>query len=158
MVYPTGKDTKHIKDQIKGTVGYLEYIRKIRKRQGKPTWCWNEKDQSINSDSYNPLTSKILYLPTQEGISASCLFLQDKFTHEQLDAFCNLMNSVLTHNNFNFDGKYFKQVFGTSMGTKMAPIMACLFIGGSTLMESTSNKCLVPAWVPKWHPSWLASS
>ena len=42
-------------------------------------------------------------------------FLQDKFTNEQLDAFCDFMNIVLTHNNFTFDGKHFKQVFGTSM-------------------------------------------
>ena len=30
---------------------------------------------------------------------------------------------------FTFDGKHFKQLFGTSMGTKMALSMACLFIG-----------------------------
>ena len=68
-------------------------------------------------------------IPTQEGISASRSFLQDKFTHEQLDAFCDLMNIVPTHNNFTFDGKHYKQVFGTSMGTKMAPSMACLLMG-----------------------------
>ena len=62
-------------------------------------------------------------IPTQEGISASRSFLQDKFTHEQLDAFCDLINIVLIHNNFNFDGKHYKQVFATSMGTKMAPSM-----------------------------------
>ena len=27
MFYPTDKDTKHIKDQIMGTEGYLEYTK-----------------------------------------------------------------------------------------------------------------------------------
>ena len=65
-------------------------------------------------------------IPTQAGISASRSFLQDKFTHEEFDAFCDLMNIVLIHNNFKFDVKPFRQIFGGSMGTKMAPNMACL--------------------------------
>ena len=86
-------------------------------------------------------------IPTQEGISACRSFLQDKFTSQQLDAFCDLMNIVLTHNNFTFNGKHFKQVFGTSMGTKMAPSMACLFMGRleETMLSGVTKKPLM--WI-----------
>ena len=53
---------------------------------------------------------------TQEGISASRSFLQDKITHEVLDDFCDLINIVLIHNNFTFDSKHFRQLFGTLYG------------------------------------------
>ena len=44
MVNPTDTDTTHIKDQLMGTEGYLEYM-KDRKKQGKPTWCGERKRQ-----------------------------------------------------------------------------------------------------------------
>ena len=84
-------------------------------------------------------------IPTKEGISASRSLFQDKFTHEQLDDFCDLMNIVLIHNNFTFDGKHFRQLFGTSMGTKMAPSMACRFMGGleEAMLSGVNKKRLV---------------
>ena len=39
------------------------------------------------------------------------------------------MNHVLTKNNFTFFDKHYLQVHGTAMGTRMAPSMACLFMG-----------------------------
>ena len=39
-----------------------------------------------------------------------------------------LMNTVLGHNYFEFNGSMFKQIQGTAMGTKMAPAFACLFM------------------------------
>ena len=86
-------------------------------------------------------------IPTQEGISASRSLLQDKFAHEQLDDFCDLMNIVLIHKNFTFVGKHFRQLFGTSMGTKMAPSMACLFMGclEEAMLSGVNKKTLV--WI-----------
>ena len=84
-------------------------------------------------------------IPTQEGITASRSLLQDKFTHEQLDNFCDLMNIVLIYNNFTFGGKHFRQLFGTSMGTKMAPSMACRFMGRleEAMLSGVNKKPLV---------------
>ena len=40
-----------------------------------------------------------------------------------------LMNHALTKNTFTFLDKHYLQVYGTAMGTRMAPSMACLFMG-----------------------------
>jgi len=86
-------------------------------------------------------------IPTEEGIAACRSFLEHAFSHEQLDAFCELMRLVLTHNNFTFNGTHYKQIFGTSMGTKLAPSMACLFMGRleERLLSSVSKKPLM--WI-----------
>ena len=39
------------------------------------------------------------------------------------------MNLVLKHNVFEFDEKFYLQIQGTAMGTKMAPVYANLFMG-----------------------------
>ena len=81
-------------------------------------------------------------IPTQEGIDACRTFLTQEFTNDQLTSFCKLMEIVLTRNNFTFHGDHYVQVFGTSMGTKMAPSMACLFMGSleDRLLNSYSKK------------------
>ena len=86
-------------------------------------------------------------IPTPEGIDACRSFLLQSFTAPQLDAFSDLMEIVLTHNNFTFNGSHYKQVFGTSMGTKMAPSMACLFMGRleQRLLSSCPKKPLL--WI-----------
>ena len=40
-----------------------------------------------------------------------------------------LLELVLNGNIFEFNGKIFKQKIGTSMGTKVAPTYACIFMG-----------------------------
>ena len=40
-----------------------------------------------------------------------------------------LLDLVLNGNIFEFNGKIFKQKIGTSMGTKVAPTYACIFMG-----------------------------
>jgi len=84
-------------------------------------------------------------IPTQEAIDACRSFLQHDLSPEKLDAFCDLMKLVLTQNNFTFNGDHFLQIFGTSMGTKMAPSMACLFMGilENRLLESVQKKPLL---------------
>ena len=45
------------------------------------------------------------------------------------DILGELMNLVLKHNVFEFDKKFYLQIQGTAMGTKMAPTYANLFMG-----------------------------
>lgn len=47
------------------------------------------------------------------------------------------MEIVLTNNTFTFNGKHFRQIKGTAMGTKMAPIYATLALG---YLEETMYK------------------
>ena len=48
MVDPTDKDTKHIKDQSMGTVGYLEYTKENEKGMVNQLDVRNKKDQHNN--------------------------------------------------------------------------------------------------------------
>ena len=40
-----------------------------------------------------------------------------------------LISTILTKNNFSFNGEYYLQTQGTAMGTKMAPSYANIFMG-----------------------------
>ena len=69
-------------------------------------------------------------IPHEEGLRASEHFLNKrKNTTIPTDFLIKLMEFVLTHNNFEFNGKHYVQKQGTAMGTKMAPSYACLFMG-----------------------------
>ena len=117
----------------------------------KMTWTFLCKIETVNENGPLPpnvilatmdVSSLYTNIPTQEGIDACCTFLTQEFTNDQLNSFCELMEIVLTCNNFIFDGDHYVQVFGTSMGTKMAPSMACLFMGSleDCLLNSYSKK------------------
>ncbi|XP_072042799.1 uncharacterized protein [Amphiura filiformis] len=75
------------------------------------------------------VTSLYTNIPFSEGISATCEALsRSGHTSPPIDDLKALMNHVLTKNNFTFMGDHYLQVFGTSMGTRMAPSFACLFM------------------------------
>ena len=84
-------------------------------------------------------------IPTLEGIAACRSFLEHSMSPEKVDSFCELMEIVLTHNNFVFGEDHYLQISGTSMGTKMAPSMACLFMGvlESQLLSSSPRAPLM---------------
>ena len=43
--------------------------------------------------------------------------------------FLKIIDHILKNNVFQFDGKFFQQIFGTAMGTPMAPTIANIFMG-----------------------------
>ena len=57
-----------------------------------------------------------------------------------------IMNHVLTKNNFTFLDKLYLQVHGTAMGTRMAPSMACLFMGKLEERMLASAPCRPWIW------------
>ena len=78
---------------------------------------------------------KSLYtcIPHQEGIAAckEALSSTPEDNPERPDIFvlvC-LLEIVLKNNTFEFDNKFYKQLQGTAMGTKLAPAYANLFMG-----------------------------
>ena len=56
------------------------------------------------------------------------------------------MNHVLIKNNFTFLDKHYLQVHGTAMGTRMAPSMACLFMGKLEERMLASAPCRPWMW------------
>jgi hypothetical protein len=65
-----------------------------------------------------------------------------------VDVVVEVADHVLQNNVFNFEGKIFKQVMGTAMGTPMAPSAANLFMG--MLEERLLNQSPVPVNKEFW--------
>ena len=68
------------------------------------------------------------YIPHDEGVRVCSVALAKAgHTSPPISDIANLMELVLTKNNFSFLGKHYLQMHGTAMGTCMAPSYACLF-------------------------------
>lgn len=69
-------------------------------------------------------------IPHDDGIRACDHFMAEGGkSQETRTAISSLIKLVLTKNNFQFNDVNYLQVFGTAMGTKMAPSYASLFMG-----------------------------
>ena len=69
-------------------------------------------------------------IPHEEGITAceEALNLRESLIPPTADV-CQLIRFILSMNAFNFNNKYYLQIHGTAMGTRMAPSYANLFMG-----------------------------
>ena len=88
------------------------------------------------------VTSLYTNIPHKEGIK-SChnAFIKLESTNPQqppAETLTNLLEIVLKNNVFEFNGKCYKQLFGTAMGSKTAPSYANTFLG------NLENKFLTP--------------
>ena len=75
---------------------------------------------------------KSLYtvIPHNDGLCALRYYLDRRSVHSPpTDTTIRLAELVLTLNNFEFGDDHYDQVKGISMGTKMGPSFACLFMG-----------------------------
>ena len=76
------------------------------------------------------VSSSYTNIPHNEGIEACRHFLstrQDKTL--PTERICDLIRMILGMNNFSFNNEHFLQIYGTAMGTRMAPSYANLFMG-----------------------------
>ncbi|XP_071964222.1 uncharacterized protein [Antedon mediterranea] len=92
------------------------------------------KDYTFSSASAYLFTMDVtaLYtsIPIQDGLSAMRHFIElDNSIKYPASTILRLAELVLNTTAFNFNGKFFRQVSGISMGTKMGPNFACLFMG-----------------------------
>ena len=79
------------------------------------------------------LTSLYTNIPNLEGFQATARFLvkHRKFGNKPepcSQTICQLLNTVLTMNNFRFNNNHYLQVAGTAMGTRVAPTYANIFM------------------------------
>lgn len=75
---------------------------------------------------------KSLYtvIPNHDGLKALQHYLDRRDSKEpSTSTLLRLAELVLTLNAFTHDDKYYKQIGGVSMGTRMGPSYACLFVG-----------------------------
>ena len=70
-------------------------------------------------------------IPHNEGIDACRHFLNTRDRNASpisTETLCDLIRMILTMNNFSFNEKHYLQTHGTTMGTRMAPSYANLFL------------------------------
>ena len=93
------------------------------------------------------MSSLYTNIPHDEGIDACSKDLAESgHTSPPSTDIVTLMNHVLTKNNFTFLDKHYLQVHGTAMGTRMAPSMACLFMGKLEERMLASAPCRPWIW------------
>ncbi|XP_041472560.1 uncharacterized protein LOC121421825 [Lytechinus variegatus] len=115
----------HIKPLVSRAPSYIhdtpEFLRKLN----------DIKDQIPETVIIVTLDVSSLYtnIPHDEGIQASCEALTASgHSSPPISDIKSLMSHVLTKNNFTFMDQHYLQIFGTAMGTRMAPSFACLFM------------------------------
>ncbi|XP_041472561.1 uncharacterized protein LOC121421826 [Lytechinus variegatus] len=115
----------HIKPLVSRAPSYIhdtpEFLRKLN----------DIKDQIPETAIIGTLDVSSLYtnIPHDEGIQASCEALTASgHSSPPISDIKSLMSHVLTKNNFTFMDQHYLQIFGTAMGTRMAPSFACLFM------------------------------
>ena len=67
-------------------------------------------------------------IPTREGLHALREMIKGKFPSTELNLIMTLAGLVLEHHYLEFNGKYWRQVQGTAMGSNFAVVYACLFL------------------------------
>ena len=86
-------------------------------------------------------------IPIEEGLRSIAKYMNphEKIGRLQPSSIIQLLKFVLTMNNFVFNKRYFCQMGGTAMGTKVAPTFANLFMGmlEKELLDKTEDKPLV---------------
>jgi hypothetical protein len=94
---------------------------------------FNNLTLPISSDTHLfTLDVKSLYtvIPNSDGLKALQWFLDQRHSlHPPTSTILRLAELVLTLNCFVFNNKYFQQIGGISMGTRLGPSYACLFLG-----------------------------
>ncbi|XP_071138469.1 uncharacterized protein [Mytilus edulis] len=106
-----------------------------------PSYIQDTTDYLKKMEGLNPLPNNTLFasmdvsslytnIPQDEGIAA-CEEVWNTRSEKNPPTEClvTLLKLVLENNNFSFNEKHYLQIDGTSMGTKMAPSYANIFMG-----------------------------
>ena len=110
-----------IKSYVKDTTNFIQKISKLTKLSEKAILCTLD------------VSSLYTNIPNLEGRIAEAKFLRkhrtvSKGPEPTNKSICQMLNMVLTMNNFRFDGRDYLQTAGTAMGTRVAPTYANIFM------------------------------
>lgn len=67
-------------------------------------------------------------IPTYEGVYALRTMIKSKFPAPKLELIMSLTSMVLNQHFLEFGGKFWRQKYGTAMGSNFAMVYACLFL------------------------------
>ncbi len=108
---------KRVESYVKDTGHFLDLIKEIGHVPPSTILC------TIN------ISALYTSIPHEEGIMAMRNALSNQpFLDPSTDVLYHLTKMILQNNEFKFDGRYYHQVQGTVMGTKMALSYAILFM------------------------------
>ncbi|XP_033117883.1 uncharacterized protein LOC117117624 [Anneissia japonica] len=109
--------------------------------QRLPTYIKDSKEALVLFDQFQfsgdhrliftmNVTSLYTSIPISDGLTALKYFLEsDNPTSHATSTLIRLAELVLTTASFTFNGSYYRQLTGVSMGTRMGTSFACLFMG-----------------------------
>ena len=141
--HPTEKISQfldyHLKDHVEKLPSYLkdttDYIKKTPSKELPVGTLLVTMD----------VTSLYTNIPHEEGIAA-CRKVWDlrQIKRPSTESLVKLLEHTLKLNNFMFNGDHYLQINGTSMGTKMAPSYANIFMGDleDRLLQQAPSKPL----------------
>ena len=113
--------TQNVASYIRDTSHFLTFLEEIHNLP-KPTWL-------VTAD----VNSLYTMIPNRAGLHAAKEaldeFRPDPRVKPSNDSFLQLLELVLTKNNFKLNGEDYLQVGGTSLGTNAAPSYASTIIG-----------------------------
>lgn len=95
------------------------------------------------------VTSLYTNILNEEGIAATKeALINSNQLHPSPEALCELLEKVLTLNNFSFNEENFLQIKGTAMGTRVAPNYANIFMGHfeKQFVYDTNWMALIRCW------------
>jgi len=99
---------------------------------------------SVEHDDSSTLVSLYTNIPHLDGIDAAVTYYEEFYNVDELPIpgadLHKLIEFILKHNYFEFNEKFYLQVTGTAMGTKMAPPYAVIFL--ASLEDKFLNDCL----------------
>ena len=104
-------------------------------------------DKNCESPLLFTMDVKSLYtvIPNDEGLKALSYFLEKRLDKTPTTTtLLRLAELVLTLKCFQFGNRYFNQIAGVSMGTRMGPSYACLFVGYIEEMIVQSYDGVIP--------------
>ena len=127
--HPTEKISEfvdyHLRPHVRNLPSYIQdttdYLKKMQSLNPLP-----ENTTLVTMD----VSSLYTNIPQDEGISAcEAVWNTRKDKNPSTECLVKLLKLVLKNNNFTFSGIHYLQIDGTSMGTKMAPSYANIFMG-----------------------------
>ena len=88
------------------------------------------------------MSSLYTNIPHEEGTKACREFLLKHHSPSRTNELCSLIEFILKNNYFQFHDRFYHQINGTAMGTKMAPSFANLFMASldQPLFEASPKK------------------
>ena len=122
----------------------------------------NKKNMSYSSKTHTLVAIDVVdmynSIPHDEGIDAcrDALISLSSLSRSQIKEILTLLKLVLTNNCFSYNGKFYRQIRGTAMGTPCAPAYANIFMAFLWKTRIVPGLPSQPEWLKRFLDDFLA--